>query len=214
MLGVLALQGDFARHLDAWHRLGVEAREVRYARDLEGVDGLTIPGGESTTLLRLLESTGLRGPLEDFAERGALFGTCAGSILLGRSTSGLPAPTLGVLDADVERNAYGRQVDSFEADLEVHRLGGDPVFRGVFIRAPRFSGLGKTVEVVARHAGEPVGLRQGRILALAFHPELTDDLRFHRFFLDEVVGSARNPGAPKPNPNPNPKPSSVAEVSR
>ena len=187
MVGVLALQGDFAKHLEALRRLGVEAREVRYARDLEGMDALVIPGGESTTLLKLLERTGLREPLAAFVREKPVLGTCAGAILLARDADGLPAPTLGVLDAEVQRNAYGRQVDSFEADVEVPSLPGGPAFRGVFIRAPRFERIGPGVDVFARHGGEPVGLVAGRTLALTFHPELTDDLRIHRWFLASLA---------------------------
>lgn len=193
-VGVLALQGDFAKHAEAWGRAGARVREVRAASDFEGLDALSMPGGESTTMLRLLDVTGLRPALEGFVEEHSVFATCAGAILLGRGGERLPKPPLGVLDVDVARNAYGRQIDSFEADLELavrdSGAGAAEPFRGVFIRAPRFLRLGPGVEVVARHGSEPVGVRQGPLVALAFHPELTSDLRLHRWFLETVVPEA------------------------
>jgi 5'-phosphate synthase pdxT subunit len=197
LVGVLALQGDFARHADAWRRAGARVREVRTAADFDGLDALSLPGGESTTMLRLLGVTGLRPRLEAAVAALPVFATCAGAILLGRRGERLPAPTLGVLDADVARNAYGRQVDSFEAELDCPALGEGARVPGVFIRAPRFTRLGAGVEVVALHDGEPVGVRQGRLVALAFHPELTDDLRLLGWFLDSVVAPARRAGVPR-----------------
>jgi 5'-phosphate synthase pdxT subunit len=199
IVGVLALQGDFARHAEAWERAGAQAREVRTAEAFEDLDALSMPGGESTTMLRLLSVTGLRGALERAVARLPVFATCAGAILLSRHAERLPAPTLGALDADVLRNAYGTQIDSFEADLEVPVLAAGAAassaagarFRGVFIRAPRFGRLGPGVETIARHGEETVGVRQGRLVALAFHPELTDDPRLHRWFLDTVVAAQR-----------------------
>jgi 5'-phosphate synthase pdxT subunit len=188
---VFALQGDFAAHVAAWRRLGPDVREVRTAADLDGVDALSLPGGESTTMLRLLGVTGLREPFARALARRPVFATCAGAILLGHGGGRLPAPPFGVVDVTVARNAYGRQVDSFEADLAAPVLGPDATFRGVFIRAPRFVGIGPGVEVLVRHGDEPVGVRQGDAVALAFHPELTDDLRLHRWFLDRVVEPAR-----------------------
>ena len=193
--GVLALQGDFAKHLEAYACFGVPTREVRSVADLEGLSSLTIPGGESTTLLRLIEDTGLRPALGAFVATHPVFGTCAGAILLGRGGAGLPEPPFGVLDAEVTRNAYGRQVDSFEADVDAPVLPGESRFRAVFIRAPRFGRTGPGVEIVARRGGETVGVRQGHILALAFHPELTDDVRFHRWFLETVAGVPAVPEA-------------------
>jgi len=140
-------------------------------------------------MLRLLGVLGLRPALEQAVRTLPVFATCAGAILLGEGGAHLPAPPLGVLDATVARNAYGRQVDSFETDLDCPLLGG--TIRGVFIRAPRFTRLGKGVEVLATHDGEPVGVRQGRLVALAFHPELTDDPRIFRWFLNQVVAPAR-----------------------
>ncbi len=193
---MLSLQGDFARHRAVLARAGAEAVRVSLPEHLEEVEALVIPGGESTTMLRLLETTGLRGPVERFVRERAVLGTCAGLILLAREAGELPAPPLGALDVTIERNAYGRQIDSFSAPVEAPALGAP--FDGVFIRAPRIRRLGPGVEVVARAAdGEPVGVRAGRVAGLAFHPELTADARFHRWFLSEVAGLAA-PEAAKP----------------
>ncbi len=185
-IGVLSLQGDYARHGASLEALGVDVARVVLAEDLEGCDALVMPGGESTTMTRLMERNGLRPALERFVREKPVLGTCAGVILLSRSSDPLPAPPFGVLDARVERNAYGRQIDSFSAELEAPALEGR--FHGVFIRAPRIRGIGPGVEVVARHADEIVGIRQGRVVGLCFHPELTSDLRFHRWFLVAVAG--------------------------
>jgi 5'-phosphate synthase pdxT subunit len=192
---VLALQGDFARHAAALARLGVEPREVRTAEGLAGLAGLVLPGGESTTMLRLMERVELVSALRAFHDGGgALFGTCAGLILLAREVSGPRQASLGFLDVDVARNAYGRQVDSFETDLPwpgANGAGPPEPLRGVFIRAPRIVRVGKSVEVLARLGDEPVLVRDGRVLASTFHPELTDDTRVHGYFLDHVVGEPR-----------------------
>ena len=191
-VGVLALQGDFERHGGALESLGVEVVRVALPRDLEGLQALVLPGGESTTMTRLMVANGLRAPLERFVRERPCLGTCAGVILLGVEADGLPAPPLGALDVGVERNAYGRQIDSFSAPVESPVVGGE--FPGVFIRAPRFRRVGVGVDVIARRkpeggaAGEPVGVRGGRVVGLCFHPELTSDLRFHRWFLTEVAG--------------------------
>jgi len=191
-VGVLSLQGDFARHREALEALGVEACTVTLPRDLEGVAALVIPGGESTTLLRLIEATGLRTPLERFLRESPALGTCAGVILLGRDGERLPHPPFGVLDVGVARNAYGRQIDSFVAPLDMPVAGGR--IEGVFIRAPRLTRIGPGVEVIARRpegapgAGEIVGVRAGRLVGLCFHPELTPDRRVHRWFLRDVAG--------------------------
>lgn len=185
-VGVLSLQGDFERHSRSLETLGVEPVRVTMPGDLEGVAALVLPGGESSAMLRLLEATGLRGPIEAFARARPVLGTCAGLILLGAESGGLLAPTLGVLDVSVERNAYGRQIDSFSAEVQAPVLGG--TFQGVFIRAPRIRRVGSGVTVVAERGGEPVGVRQGAAVGLCFHPELTGDLRFHRWFLGEVAG--------------------------
>jgi pyridoxal 5'-phosphate synthase pdxT subunit len=172
-IGVLALQGNFREHAAMLRALGAEVVEVRKPEQLEGLEGLVIPGGESTTITRLMRLYGIDDALRRF--EGAVFGTCAGMILLDREH-------LGLVDLVVDRNAYGRQVASFEADLD---LDGRPL-RGVFIRAPRVRDLGPEVEVLAVHDGEPVLLRQGRFLVASFHPELTDDTRVHARFLELV----------------------------
>ena len=184
-VGVLSLQGDFACHRRTLEALGVEAVRVTLPRDLAGLDALILPGGESTTMLRLLESTGLRAPLEAFVRDRPVLGTCAGIILLGTEVSPLPHPPFAVLDVTVERNAYGRQIDSFSAEVEAPVLGGP--FHAVFIRAPRIRRIGAGVEPIARRGEEPVGVRSGRTVGLCFHPELTQDLRFHRWFLERVA---------------------------
>jgi pyridoxal 5'-phosphate synthase pdxT subunit len=178
-IGVLAVQGNFREHVAMLRRLGADAVEVRKPDQLRGLDGLVIPGGESTTFMRLMRLYGLDEAVREFA--GPVFGTCAGMIVLDRNH-------LGLVDLEVERNAWGRQVHSFEADLE---LAGeaDPV-RGVFIRAPWIEDAGAEVEVLAAHDGHPVLARQGRFLVAAFHPELTDDTRVHELFLELVETEA------------------------
>jgi pyridoxal 5'-phosphate synthase pdxT subunit len=185
-VGVLALQGDYACHQRSLVALGAEAVRVSLPRDLERLEALVLPGGESTTMLRLLEATGLRPPLERFVRERPVFGTCAGLILLSRESPGLPYSTLGAIDVTVERNGYGRQIDSFSDALEAPVLGGP--LHGVFIRAPRIRRIGAGVEVVVRHGEEAVGVRQGKAVGIAFHPELTQDLRLHRWFLEQVAG--------------------------
>ncbi|HYL80458.1 MAG TPA: pyridoxal 5'-phosphate synthase glutaminase subunit PdxT [Candidatus Acidoferrum sp.] len=186
-IGVLALQGDFREHREVLERLEVSAPEVRLPRDLDGLDGLVIPGGESTTIVRLLGTSGLLDPLRGLARGGLpIWGTCAGMILLARRLDSTGIPALEAMDIAVRRNAFGRQVDSFEADLLIPALGDSP-FHAVFIRAPIIEDVGPGVEVLARlHNGTPVAARQGRLLATAFHPELTADDRLHRFFLESV----------------------------
>jgi pyridoxal 5'-phosphate synthase pdxT subunit len=178
-IGVLALQGNFREHAAALRRLGADVVEVRLPEDLEGLDGLVIPGGESTAIARLMRLYGLDEAVQGFG--GAVLGTCAGMILLDRRH-------LGLVDVEVERNAYGRQRASFEADLD---LGDGEPLRGVFIRAPRVADWGEGVEVLARHAGVPVLLRDGRYLVAAFHPELTGDDRVHARFLELVREESR-----------------------
>jgi pyridoxal 5'-phosphate synthase pdxT subunit len=174
-IGVLALQGNFREHAAMLRALGADVTEVRKPEQLEGLDGLVIPGGESTAITRLMQLYGIDEALRRF--EGAVFGTCAGMILLDREH-------LGLVDLVAERNAYGRQVASFEADLE---LSGDAEpLRGVFIRAPQVRDAGSEVEVLAEHEGRPVLLRQGRFLVASFHPELTDDTRVHERFLELV----------------------------
>jgi pyridoxal 5'-phosphate synthase pdxT subunit len=171
-IGVLAVQGNFREHAAMLRRLGADVVEVRLPEELDGLDGLVIPGGESTTITRLMRLYGLEEAIRRFG--GAVFGTCAGMILLDRNH-------LGLVDLEVDRNAYGRQVASFEADIA---LDGQPL-RGVFIRAPRVREVG-AMEVLAELDGEPVLLRQGRFLVASFHPELTDDTRVHEKFLELV----------------------------
>jgi 5'-phosphate synthase pdxT subunit len=185
-VGVLSLQGDFACHRAALEALGVEAVRVVLPEELALCDALLMPGGESTTMTRLMERNGLRPSLERFVREKAVLGTCAGVILLSRRADHLPSPPLGALDVTTERNAYGRQIDSFSAEIVAPVLGGP--FHGVFIRAPRIREVGAGVEVVAWRGEEPVGVREGRRVGLCFHPELTSDLRFHRWFLTAVAG--------------------------
>jgi 5'-phosphate synthase pdxT subunit len=180
-IGVLALQGDFDAHAKAFRHVGVESVEVRHCARLDGLAGLVIPGGESTTLLNLMQDEPWFTSLKAFHERGgALFGTCAGAILLSREVSGPVQPSLGLLDAAIERNGFGRQIDSFETRLKIPALSG--AIETLFIRAPRFVSLGSGVEVLARLENEPVLVRQGRILAGTFHSELTADGRLHAMF--------------------------------
>jgi pyridoxal 5'-phosphate synthase pdxT subunit len=174
-VGVLAVQGNFREHAAMLGRLGAEVVEVRKPEELDGLDGLVVPGGESTAIARLIDVYGLEGAIREF-ER-PVFGTCAGLIMLDREH-------LGLVDLTVRRNAYGRQVASFETDLAL--AGTDEPLRGVFIRAPRVEAVGPDVEVLAEHDGEPVLVRQGRFLAATFHPELTDDTRVHELFLEAV----------------------------
>jgi pyridoxal 5'-phosphate synthase pdxT subunit len=174
-IGVLALQGNFREHASVLRRLGAEVVEVRKPEQLEGLDGLVVPGGESTAMRRLMRIYGLEEPLAGFG--GPLFGTCAGMILFDRRH-------LDLIDVAVERNAYGRQVASFEDDVDLD--GEEEPLRGVFIRAPRLEETGPDVEVLGRLRGEPVLVRQGRVLAASFHPELTDDTRVHERFLAMV----------------------------
>lgn len=190
MVGVLALQGAFREHVRALEACGASTRLVRLPADLEGLDGLVIPGGESTTMTMLMERMGLLAAVTD-AVRGGLptLGTCAGMIVLARRITDGRADQvpLGALDIGVRRNGYGRQVDSFEAALLVSGLDGGP-FPGVFIRAPVIEQVG-AAEVLAEHDGHPVAVRQGTVMALAFHPELSGDLRLHREFLRLVEGA-------------------------
>jgi len=185
-IGVLALQGAFIEHKKILTSIGVEPIEVRLPRHLEGLDGLIIPGGESTTIGKVAEEWGLLEPIRAFAQSGRpLWGTCAGMILMAKEVvDGLPGqPFLELMDIVVRRNAFGRQVDSFEADLNVAALGESP-FHAVFIRAPLIEQIGKEVETLAQlEDGRTVAAQQGNLLATAFHPELTNDGRFHRYFL-------------------------------
>jgi 5'-phosphate synthase pdxT subunit len=186
-VGVLALQGAFREHREVLDALGVEAIEVRTPAQLGALDALILPGGESTTMSKLLDSSGVRAPLAELLADGLpVFGTCAGMIMLAREVvDGRPdQESFGAIDVAVRRNAYGRQRDSFETDLAVDGLAGGP-FPGVFIRAPRIESVGQRVEVLARHDDAPVLARQGAVFVASFHPELSGDLRLHEFFLTE-----------------------------
>jgi 5'-phosphate synthase pdxT subunit len=193
--GVLALQGDFAAHVAAFRDLGLPAREVRRTHELEGLSGLLIPGGESTTLLNLMADEPWPDAVRRFHEGGGVVaGTCAGAILLSRDVRPRQ-PSLALLDAVIARNAFGRQVDSFEATVDVPALG-EPL-RGVFIRAPRFLALWPDVEVLGRLEGEPVLVRQDRVVAATFHPELTRSRALHRY-LGHLADSSPAPRATPP----------------
>ena len=186
-VGVLALQGAFIEHEKTLRGLGATAVEVRLPQHLEQLDALIIPGGESTTIGKLAVTYGLLDPLRAFARRQPVWGTCAGMIMLAKDI-GRAQPLIGVMDIQVNRNAFGRQVDSFETDLDVPELGTQP-FRALFIRAPLVTRVGEGVQVLARLAdGSIVAVRQDRWMATAFHPELTADDRFHRYFLSQVAG--------------------------
>jgi 5'-phosphate synthase pdxT subunit len=184
-IGVLALQGDFREHIEILEKIGVEPVEVHFVEDLEGLSGLIVPGGESTTIGNLMVESGLLDGIRSFFYKGGpIWGTCAGMVLAGSSTMGPRQPLLGLMNALVERNGFGRQVHSFEKELEIE--GFDEPFLGVFIRAPFFEEVGPGVEVLSKVAGRIVAARGENILVTAFHPELTDDVRFHEYFLQEV----------------------------
>ena len=186
-IGVLALQGDFLEHSDILRKLGVEPVEVRTLEDMEGLAGIIVPGGESTTIGKMMVSSGLLDGVRSFFYKGGpVWGTCAGMVLAASATTGPRQPLLGLMNALVERNGFGRQVHSFEMELDVE--GFDEPFTGVFIRAPFFEDVGPGVEVLSEIDGRVVAARGDNILVTAFHPELTDDLRFHEYFLREVCG--------------------------
>jgi 5'-phosphate synthase pdxT subunit len=195
-IGVLALQGDFAEHIAVLTALGVRAVEVRLPADLAGIDALIIPGGESTTITRLLDIYALREPVRRLGEAGLpIWGTCAGAIVLAQRASDLDRPNLALMDIEVRRNAFGRQVDSFEADLRVAGFGAE-LFHAVFIRAPVIERVAQGVEVLARLAdGTIVAARERHLLATSFHPELTADPRFHQLLvrLAEAYRTAERP---------------------
>jgi 5'-phosphate synthase pdxT subunit len=188
-IGVLAIQGDYAAHAAALEEAGAIPVEVRKPEQLDGLDGLILPGGESTTVLKFLESGGLFQALEKFGASKPIFGTCAGAILLAREVQNPPQRSLGLLDAVVERNAYGRQIDSAILESETTLPGGP--LEMVFIRAPRIAGMGAGVEALAFRDGSPALVRQGSIMAATFHPELSSDRRVHRLFVD-AVNAARS----------------------
>ena len=188
ILGVLALQGDFIEHQAVLEKLGVEVRQVRLPAQLDGLSGLIIPGGESTTIGKLAVEFGLMDPLRAFGKAHAVWGTCAGAIFMSKDIH-RTQPLLGLMDITVERNAFGRQVDSFEIDIPVDFLGNgshpQPPFHAIFIRAPLIEAVGAGTSVISKLAdGRIVAAQQGRLLATSFHPELTADDRFHRYFLE------------------------------
>ena len=184
-IGVLALQGDVREHVEILERLGVEPIEVRDAEDLEGLAGLIVPGGECTAIGKMLANSGLLGGVRSFFYKGGpIWGTCAGMVLAASATTGPRQPLLGLMNALVERNGFGRQVHSFEKELKIE--GFEEPFVGVFIRAPFFEDVGPGVEVIGRVDDRIVAARGENILVTAFHPELTDDTRFHEYFLREV----------------------------
>lgn len=185
-IGILALQGAFVEHEKILNALGAEAVQVRLPTDLEGLDGLIIPGGESTTIGQLAATFGLIEPLRAFARSKPTWGTCAGMIFLAKDIGSDRQPLLGLMDVTVNRNAFGRQIDSFETDLDVPKLG-DALFHAVFIRAPLVTATGEGVETLASLPdGRIVAVEQGHLLATAFHPELTSDHRFHAYFLAQI----------------------------
>ncbi|MDN5344210.1 MAG: pyridoxal 5-phosphate synthase pdxT subunit [Clostridia bacterium] len=185
-IGVLAMQGAFREHIKSLAALGIQGEEIRHKNQLEGISGLIIPGGESTTIGKLMVEFNLLEPVRELAAAGMpVFGTCAGMVLLARDIIGSDQPRLGLMNARVQRNAFGRQVDSFEVDLEIPVLGPEP-FHAVFIRAPFLEAVEPPAEVLATFDGKIVMARQGNLLATAFHPELTNDLRVHRYFLEMI----------------------------
>jgi len=183
-VGVLALQGDFEAHEKALRRVGAAAVEVRTAEQLRDIDALVIPGGESTTMLKLIDAEGMLQPLREFGSTHPVFGTCAGAILVAAEVTNPAQESLGLMDIGVERNAYGRQLESRIAHLTGEGIDGD--LEAVFIRAPIIRRVGKNAKVLARYGGDPVLVEQGRHLVATFHPELTSDPRVHKLFLEKV----------------------------
>ncbi|WP_077616199.1 pyridoxal 5'-phosphate synthase glutaminase subunit PdxT [Caenibacillus caldisaponilyticus] len=191
-IGVLGLQGAVSEHLQALEAVGAEGSTVKRPEQLAELDGLILPGGESTTMRRLMDRSGLFEAIKAFAEEKPIFGTCAGLILLAKKIEGQAVPHLGLMDINVRRNAFGRQVQSFETPLEIKGVADD--FVGVFIRAPYILEAGPNVEVLSKYEDKIVAAREGRFLAAAFHPELTGDARFHRYFVELVEeAAARRP---------------------
>jgi len=190
-IGVLASQGAFIEHITLLRQLDAETVPVRLPRELKGLDGLIIPGGESTTISKLMSAYNLMGKISEMAKEGLpLFGTCAGMIMMAKHITGNGSPSLGLMDINVRRNAFGRQVDSFETDLHIPVLG-EMSFPAVFIRAPVIEHCAKGVEIIAQlNDGKIVAAREGKMLVSAFHPELTSDMRFHKYFL-EIISSTK-----------------------
>jgi 5'-phosphate synthase pdxT subunit len=182
-IGVLAIQGDFQEHISMLNKIGASTKEVRLAHELENLDGLIIPGGESTTIIQLIDIYELRNPIVNKVNSGmAIWGTCAGMISIAKNLTDKRPDPLQLMDIEVTRNAFGRQIDSFETYLEIKNIDGPPV-KGIFIRAPLVTSIGKEVEVLSKiDSGNPVMVLQNKMLATAFHPELTEDTRIHEFF--------------------------------
>ena len=187
-IGVLALQGDFIEHIAFLDKLGAKAIPIRKPDELKGLSGLILPGGESTTILNLMHSFNLLQPLKELAQAGLpVMGTCAGMVLMAKKVSNSGMDTLALMDIEVKRNAFGRQLDSFETELDMPDLGREP-FPAVFIRAPLIENTSPQVEIFGKlNSGVVVAVRQGNLLALAFHPELSSDTRLHRYFLESMV---------------------------
>jgi 5'-phosphate synthase pdxT subunit len=203
-IGVLAIQGDYAEHQEMLGGMGVTSRLVRHPRELQGLSGLILPGGESTTMLKFMTSESLLDPIQRFyRDGGSLYGTCAGAILLAKEVTSPTQASLELLDISIERNGYGRQVQSHVSYEPCPSLGEEPL-EMVFIRAPIIRKVGQGVEILARHKGEPVFVRQGRIMATTFHPELAKDERVHQFFLTRIVSQSRFLSAATECSNPEP----------
>jgi len=184
-IGVLAIQGDFLEHRKMLDSIGIESKEVRLPDELENLEGLIIPGGESTTIVQLIDIYGLRAPLVDKVNQGlAIWGTCAGMIVIAKNLKDKRPDPLGLMDIEVSRNAFGRQIDSFETDLDIQGMDGPPM-HAIFIRAPLVTQIGTEVEILAEvDDGKPVAVKQNRVIATSFHPELTEDSRMHSMFVD------------------------------
>jgi pyridoxal 5'-phosphate synthase pdxT subunit len=182
-IGILALQGDFAKHSEMFQKLSVATLPVKKPEDLKKCDGLVIPGGESTTLTKLMQAGGFYEPVRDFAKHYPVMGTCAGAILAAHAVDDIRISPLRLIDIDVQRNAYGRQIDSFIAELSTTSFNGNVPFKGMFIRAPKIQRVGQGVRTLIELQGQPVMVQENHILVLTFHPELTDDARIHKYFL-------------------------------
>jgi 5'-phosphate synthase pdxT subunit len=185
-IGILALQGDFAKHEAMLHSLGVNTRQVKKPEDLQKCDGLVIPGGESTTLTKLMRRYAFYDPIRAFAQRYPILGTCAGAIMVSTEVDDQHVTPLRLIDMTIKRNAYGRQIDSFITNVDAPCLGNCLPYRAIFIRAPQIARIGGKTEVLLEFQGQPIMVRERNVLALTFHPELTDDARIHQYFLERL----------------------------